>query len=66
MSEQLATQIQEQENDQKLKDALAGCALHLASRPWGEVSAWTIHFADPLINIFVTGNFNFNLLSFKV
>ena len=48
----------EQENDQKLKDALAGCALHLASRPWGEVSAWTIHFADPLINIFVTGNSN--------
>ena len=46
----------ESENDQKLKDALAGCALHLASRPWDEVSAWTIHFSKPLVNIFVTGN----------
>ena len=45
-------------NDQKLKDALACCALHLASRPWDEVSAWTIHFSNPLINIFVTGNSN--------
>ena len=48
----------DQLNDQNLKDALAGCALHLASRPWDEVSAWTIHFSNPLINIFVTGNSN--------
>ncbi|MEC9327852.1 MAG: Hsp33 family molecular chaperone HslO [Verrucomicrobiota bacterium] len=46
------------DNDQKLKDALAGIALHLASRPWDEVSAWTIHFSDPLMNLFVTGNSN--------
>lgn len=42
--------------DQKLKDAIAGMTLHLASRPWGEVSAWTIHFQNPLLNIFVTGD----------
>mgnify|MGYP003308469995 CR=1 FL=1 len=46
------------DNDQKLKDALAGIALHLASRPWDEVSAWTIHFGEPLLNLFVTGNSN--------
>ena len=46
------------DNDQKLKDTLAGIALHLASRPWDEVSAWTIHFSDPLMNLFVTGNSN--------
>ena len=46
------------DDDQKLKDALAGIALHLASRPWDEVSAWTIHFSDPLMNLFVTGNSN--------
>ena len=46
------------DNDQKLKDALAGIALHLASRPWDEVSAWTIHFCEPLMNLFVTGNSN--------
>ena len=46
------------DNDQKLKDALACIVLHLASRPWDEVSAWTIHFSDPLMNLFVTGNSN--------
>ena len=45
-------------NDQKMKDALAACTLHLASRPWTEVSAWTLHFTNPLMNLFVTGNSN--------
>ena len=41
--------------DQMLKDALAGVALHLCSRPQDESSAWTIHLGDPMVNLFVTG-----------
>ena len=43
-------------HDGKLKEALAACTLHLASRPWNEVSAWTIHFGELHLNLFVTGN----------
>jgi len=38
------------------KRALAGFALHLASRPWNEMTAWTIHFQQPLVNLFLTGD----------
>ncbi|WP_277508977.1 MULTISPECIES: Hsp33 family molecular chaperone HslO [unclassified Ereboglobus] len=38
------------------KRALAGFALHLASRPWNEMTAWTIHFQQPLLNLFLTGD----------
>ena len=44
--------------DAMLKDALAALTLHCASRPWNETTAWTIHFADPLVNLFVTGDNN--------
>jgi molecular chaperone Hsp33 len=43
-------------HDAKLRDAIAACTLHLASRPWNEVSAWTIHFGQLPLNLFVTGN----------
>ena len=43
-------------HDALLKDALAALTLHLASRPLDEVSAWTTHFGDPPLNLFVTGN----------
>lgn len=43
-------------HDEMLKEALAAQTLHCASRPRNEVSAWTIHFQDPLLNLFVTGN----------
>lgn len=43
-------------HDELLKQALAAQTLHSASRPRTEVSAWTIHFQDPLLNLFVTGN----------
>ncbi len=43
-------------HDSLLKDALAACTLHLASRPWNEVSAWTVHFGSLPLNLFVTGN----------
>ncbi len=41
--------------DSMLKDALAALTLHCASRPWNETWAWTIHFDEPLLNLFVTG-----------
>lgn len=43
-------------HDDMLKRALAAVTLHLASRPWNESCAWTIHFADSLVNLFVTGD----------
>lgn len=43
-------------HDQMLKEALAAITLHSASRPWNEASAWTIHFEDPLLNLFVAGD----------
>lgn len=39
-----------------LKDALAALALHLASRPRNETTAWTVNLADPVLNLFVTGS----------
>src|SRR4051812_33623783 len=42
--------------DGMLKEALAAQTLHSASRPRTEVTAWTIHFQEPLLNLFVSGN----------
>lgn len=42
--------------DGMLKEALAGMLLHSASRPWNETAAWTIHFENPLMNLFVVGD----------
>ncbi len=38
------------------KRALAGFALHCASRPWNEMTAWTLHFQEPLLNLFLAGD----------
>lgn len=46
----------EERADGMLKEALAGIALHLCSRPQDESCAWTIHFQRPLMNLFVTGS----------
>ena len=43
-------------HDGMLKEALAAMTLHCASRPRNETSAWTIHFQEPLLNLFITGN----------
>lgn len=43
-------------HDGILKEALAALTLHSASRPWNESWAWTIHFQEPLLNLFVTGD----------
>lgn len=40
-------------HDALLKDALGAMTLHCASRPWNESWAWTIHFDEPLLNLFV-------------
>ncbi|MEM9444660.1 MAG: Hsp33 family molecular chaperone HslO [Verrucomicrobiota bacterium] len=52
----------EAKHDQIFKEALAAMCLHSASRPQIEVSAWTLNFQDPLINIFVTGDNQQNLV----
>lgn len=44
------------QHDELLKEALAALTLHCASRPWNESWAWTIHFTEPLLNLFVTGD----------
>jgi Disulfide bond chaperones of the HSP33 family len=44
------------EHDAMFKRALAAFALHSASRPWKEMTAWTINFQQPLLNIFLTGD----------
>jgi molecular chaperone Hsp33 len=44
------------EHDALFKRALAGFALHCASRPWNEMSAWTLNFQNPLVNLFLTGD----------
>ncbi|MEM0896570.1 MAG: Hsp33 family molecular chaperone HslO [Verrucomicrobiota bacterium] len=44
------------DHDTYLKDALAAFALHMVSRPWKEKTAWTVHFQEPFLNVFVTGS----------
>jgi molecular chaperone Hsp33 len=41
-------------HDALFKRALAAYTLHCSHRPWKEMSAWTMHFEDPLVNIFLT------------
>lgn len=44
------------EHDAMFKRALAAFTLHCASRPWNEMTAWTINFQKPLVNLFLTGD----------
>jgi molecular chaperone Hsp33 len=44
------------EHDAIFKRSLGAFTLHCASRPWNEVSAWTINFQAPLMNVFLTGD----------
>ena len=44
------------EHDAMFKRALAAFVLHGASRPWDELTAWTINFQEPLVNLFLTGD----------
>ncbi|NDV61271.1 disulfide bond chaperone [Puniceicoccales bacterium CK1056] len=44
------------ENAEYFKDFFAGFTLHAASHPRNEVLAWTVHFQDPHLNIFLAGD----------
>lgn len=44
------------EIDAMFKRAIAAFVLHSASRPWNELTAWTINFQRPLVNFFLTGD----------
>jgi hypothetical protein len=44
------------EHDALFKRALAGFVLHSVSRPWNEMTAWTMNFQDPRVNLFLTGD----------
>jgi len=44
------------EHDALFKRALAAFTLHCASRPWNELTAWTINIQAPLVNLFLTGD----------
>lgn len=46
----------EPEPDRLLKEALAALVLHLGSRPWNEGTAWTVHFTEPFLNVFASGD----------
>lgn len=46
----------EPEYDGMFKRGLAAFTLHSASRPWNELTAWTVNFQQPLVNIFLTGD----------
>ncbi len=43
-------------HDTLFKRALAGFVLHSATRPWNEITAWTINIQDPLVNLFLAGD----------
>jgi molecular chaperone Hsp33 len=43
------------QDDGMFKEVLAAMALHAASRPRNETVAWTVHFEDPSLNFFVSG-----------
>ena len=44
------------EHAETFKRALVAFTLHCASRPWKEVTAWTIHFEQPPLNLFLAGD----------
>ncbi|MSU68293.1 MAG: disulfide bond chaperone [Opitutaceae bacterium] len=44
------------EHDTLFKRALVAFVLHCASRPRNEITAWTINFQEPRVNLFLTGD----------
>ena len=45
-----------EDHDRLFKDALAAFVLHCAIRPHDELIAWTLHFEEPLLNIFLAAD----------
>src|SRR4051812_19904224 len=46
----------EPDHDAMFKRGLAAFTLHCGSRPWNELTAWTINFQQPLLNVFLVGD----------
>ena len=44
------------QSDALFKRALAAFVLHCVSRPRNELTAWTINFQEPLVNLFLAGD----------
>lgn len=44
------------QEDLFFKDTLAALGLHMASKPWNESIAWTVHLEEPRFNVFVAGD----------
>jgi molecular chaperone Hsp33 len=43
-------------HDAIFKELLACMVLHACSKPWNEMSAWTLNIQDPRLNLFVTAD----------
>ena len=53
-------------NAELFKDFLAGFTLHAASHPRNEVLAWTVHFQEPELNIFLGGDTELSVVAGRV
>lgn len=54
------------EHDAMFKRALAAFTLHCASQPRKVMTAWTMNFQQPLVNIFLTGDNEFGSVTGRV
>ena len=52
--------------DAMFKRALAAFTLHCASRPRNELTAWTINFQQPLVNLFLVGDNDTGIVTGRV
>ena len=53
-------------HDALFKDALAAFTLHCASRPPKETIAWTLHFQEPFVNLFLGGDTDDSIVTGRV
>lgn len=54
------------EHDALFKEALALFTLHCASRPPNETIAWTLHFQEPFVNLFLGGDTEESIVTGRV
>ncbi len=53
-------------HDGMFKRALAGFTLHCASQPRNVLTAWTLNFQQPLVNMFLAGDNNFGSITGRI
>jgi molecular chaperone Hsp33 len=53
-------------HDTLFKETLAAFALHCASRPRNETIAWTLHFQEPFVNLFLGGDTDEGIVTGRV